>query len=238
MIRDEGSRRNPRVWRRATSNSGGYSPKSVAALRMWLAPNMGQTVVSSKLTAWADQSGNGNNWTAHNAGPQFTNTLNGLPTVGGASNTEYIIGPTTATIMGAATQGEWMMVIAAPDNTSNQPFLNTWGSSTNCYHKFSGSIYDDFCSTTRQNFASAGSTPYVFGASSINGNWTAYLNGSQAFTTGTNTFTKAAVNQTFVGAPGFTAWLGQLGEVIVYGTVLSAGDRAALVAWLRARWGF
>jgi hypothetical protein len=65
---------------------GGKSPIPKSGLSLWLKADAGVTLSGSNVTAWADQSGNGNNATPPDAvngyEPLFvSNSVNGLPTI-------------------------------------------------------------------------------------------------------------------------------------------------------------
>lgn len=84
-----------RTWQRnitlevkaSASKAGGppppFSPTDLAGLKLWLKADFGVTLSGSNVTAWADQSGNGNNASSTEETPPIFigNSINGLPVI-------------------------------------------------------------------------------------------------------------------------------------------------------------
>lgn len=64
------SRRNIRQTRRADDGAGGFVPTQLAGCVLWLRSDLGISLNGSNVSAWADQSGQGNNVTQGVAGQQ------------------------------------------------------------------------------------------------------------------------------------------------------------------------
>jgi len=59
---------------------GGFSPGNLSGLSLWLKADAGVSLSGSNVTAWADQSGNGNNGTAKTGNAtKVSNVINGKP---------------------------------------------------------------------------------------------------------------------------------------------------------------
>jgi len=59
-----------------------FSPTDLSGLSLWLKANAGVTLSGSNVTAWTDQSGNGNNASVNNGAPLFeNNVINNNPAI-------------------------------------------------------------------------------------------------------------------------------------------------------------
>lgn len=147
--------------------------------------------------------------------------------------------------MAALTAGEMYLVIQkAVDPPPANPaagVYNLGGSSSDSHIPWDdGVIYDAFGSTVRQtvgNPTPSLALPSYYNPRSSPGNWTAELNGTQIFTTATNTVAFPAsptIGRDMSGIP----WLdGLIAEVFIYSQIRSAAERAALIATLQATYG-
>jgi hypothetical protein len=217
-----------------------FNPTDLSNLALWLRSDLGITLNGSNVSAWADQSGNGNNFSANSAGPLYTgsdSSFGGQPSLGGASNADWLIGPTTENIIGASsTAAEYFMAIL-PDNTSDHPISQGFSDLT--YFYFSGQIYDSFYTTPRVNGLSSGvsSGSFVYNANSSGSNWNAFVNGSSIFSSTSQTFNFINdINFTLFGALS-AIWQGKMAEIIVYSRVLTSIERGQVNTYLSSRYG-
>lgn len=240
-------------------SSGGPSPppfvpSDIPGLRLWLRSDMGLTQATDLATAWADQSGNGNDFASNDpsvGGVQFTASdpdFNGFPSLGGTLNAQYFQGPAPADILGAAAEAEGFMVMVP--NFAAVPYSEGWGNQVGEYITFTdGDIYDDFYGTAGAGSAgryrwSPNGTPIVeaviYNPRSSNSEWKATVTGFSGtdyagFSTSGTTFTPGSNPLTLVGS-GNGAWPGKFAEVIVYDSVLSDADRARVDGYLNERY--
>lgn len=106
-----------------------------------------------------------------------------------------------------------------------------------------GIIYDAFGTTVRKTTVNPGTSLAqwnIYGVVTASGLWANYLNGTELYTTGTNTVGwSSAANSRLgmsLGAP--TGYLkGHIAEMLVYDAALDSTDRALVEAYLRAKWG-
>jgi hypothetical protein len=98
-----------------------------------------------------------------------------------------------------------------------------------------GTIYDNFGTTVRKtvgNPATALNAPHIYEVITASGEWTAKLNGTQLFTTGTNTVGWDAAPTLGSAATSTDAYLG---DFVLFNAKLSAGNatiaRDRLKAW-------
>lgn len=101
-----------------------------------------------------------------------------------------------------------------------------------------GVIYDAFGSTVRKtvgNPASSLAAARIYNVASGPGSWTARLDGTQVFTTATNTV--GLTTTPILGKSRDGYWLdGDLGEFLIFNKVLTASERADVLAGMRAKW--
>lgn len=153
-------------------------------------------------------------------------------------------------IQPTATSGEvFMLANTTVANTvaSGYPF-QFGGSATNTFqYDFSdANVYDGFGTSLRRNWNPAlGSPsrnvrlPLVYNIQSSPGNWTANFNSIQSFTNASNTvvFATSADNNTYVGASSGAAFIGNVGEIVLYNRVLSATERQKVNSYLAIKYG-
>ena len=104
-----------------------------------------------------------------------------------------------------------------------------------------GIIYDSFGSTTRQTVGNPSTSLAqwnIYNVTSVAGEWTARLNNTQIFTTGTNT---VAVDWCLLGsssqAPGTNIYLnGWIAEFFVFGAVLTSSQRTDMYNYLNTEY--
>jgi hypothetical protein len=73
-------------------DSGGNTPLTIPNLGLWLKADVGVTLVGGAVNAWADQSGNGRDYSAPATRPAYSGTLNGLPVLTFNGSTDYLTG--------------------------------------------------------------------------------------------------------------------------------------------------
>jgi hypothetical protein len=83
-----------RTWSRAmtldiTATARKFLPSDISNLSVWFKADAGVTATGLNVTAWADQSGNGNNATAYNNPQLITNALNSKPVISFNGSTSY-----------------------------------------------------------------------------------------------------------------------------------------------------
>lgn len=239
---------------RATS-SAPFLPTDIPGLRLWLRSDMGLTQATDLATAWADQSGNGNDFASNNpiaGGVQFTASdpdFNGLPSLGGTLNVQHFQGPAPVDILGAAAEAEGFMVMVP--NFAPVPYSEGWGNQIGVYIGYvDGNIYDDFYGTA--GAGSAGRYQWspnggmvipegiIYNPRSSAAAWTVSVTGFSGtdyagFSTADTAFNAGSDPLTLVGSAN-GAWPGKFAEVVVYDHVLSSGDRGKVNAYLAARY--
>jgi len=104
-------------------NRGGFSPLSIDKdLRLWLRPDVGVTTVSGKISLWADQSGNSNDFyqnTADNRPTWTADELNGYGAAVPDNTNDFLTCDATVWARNcflAVKRGDYAYGIAANDN--------------------------------------------------------------------------------------------------------------------------
>ncbi len=237
-----------------------FVPTDIAGLALWLAADdiaslykedTETTPVSADsdpLGSWRDKSGNGRhhrNSTGTERPTYKTGVQNGLPAIlfdGTDDNLIPIVGLDTLT---AAT----LLMVAKLQNDppavgSKTGLLEyTNAALKTAWPWTDGVIYQAFGTNTRKTTVNPTPSLAVFNVSGVvtaSGEYTTYLNGTQTFTTATNTvgWSTAANSRVgkSLGAPiGFLD--GWIGEILVYDSVLSTTNRQLVEAYLKAKWG-
>lgn len=212
----------------------------LTGMELWLKADSGVCAnANGRAVAWLDQSGNGNNGTQTTTSyrPTLTaNALNGFPVVSFINNGNYFNLPN---LMNGATAGEIFIVVqAASANPSNAPGLFQFGNSTGgCYPNDSGAITENFGSTTMYTLGAppSGIAQYsIYDVSSQSGQWSARLDGLTLLNSTSNTV--AFGSSPHLGHNSSTGFNGEVAEVIVYNTVLTAAQRATVGQYLESKY--
>lgn len=225
---------------RTQSSTGFGDPRDVQGNVLWLRGDLGMTQ-SGIITAWADQSGQGNNTTPTGSPTYTASAINGKPAatlVQGSS--QYFALPNA---FQALTSAEIFIVCTSTTTISG---LHNFGNSAGAQqlYPFSDShVYDNFASTTRNDCGIPTATlsqPNVYNARSASAAYSCFVNGTQLFTTGVNTVSWGA-NPAIGGSAGSGAvptsfYSGVIAEVILYNSVLGSAARSKIHRYLRDRY--
>ena len=219
----------------------GFQPTKLPDLQLWLRGDLGITLNGADVSAWADQSGQGNHFVQATEADQpvydATNSaFNDQATLQGDAVSEHLesVGFTIATALDV-----FFVADAPPGPVAG---IARWGASvaTPAYPWNDGNVYIDIGSTVRQTVPAEADVvvPHYLEVISTSAEWTARITGVEKFTTGTNTFAwDAGVPRLFSSAAGDTYWAGTIAEVIAYDRKLSAAERAEVEAYIGARYG-
>jgi hypothetical protein len=215
-----------------------FSPDDIAGLVGWWKADSLSLSDNDAITTWPDSSGNGNTF-AGAIGPTYKTAIqNGLP-VARFDGVDDVLNQTPI----AWTNLTVFIVVKVPaDPAAVQEDTGLWqmstGSSTH-YPFTDGVVYDGAGSDTRKTVGDL--TPSLaafrlYEVRSTSGEWTAWLDGSQVFTTGTNTV--ATPTDMRLGENGLgNQFEGDIGEMLVYDAALSDTDREAVETYLADKWG-
>jgi hypothetical protein len=211
-----------------------FSPTDLSGLSLWLKADAGITLSGSDVTAWADQSGNGNDAISQNA-PALT-TVSGKTFVdfagGYFAGNELITSP-YATIMCVArfssTRDIEMIFEQEGDNGENLAFYRGFDVDSG-FRIYNGSDLSSSSLTSNNQ-------TYLFGVTVDNDTATLYLNST------TDGSGYCGVNPPS-GAYYLGFWRGgtltttelQMAEIVVYNRVLTNTERQQVEAYLNAKY--
>lgn len=230
-------------------SSGSRVPEpALQAAPRWYRADLGVTIVSSKVSNWANQGteGSASDFSQGTAGnrPAMGAGLGGQSAIAFAlANTSYL-GATSP----AYTAAHCFMVV----KLTNDPTLNV--SATDAGFDRTGTgvepsipytdsvIYDEFatsvrktCNEARSNLANA---VRVYERISTSSEWTNLIDGTQVHTTATNTVAWRASTIQLGGSSVAGFYMnGQVAEYIIFSSKRTAGQHAALAAYFNARYG-
>lgn len=235
---------------RASSGGAPFSPADLSGLSLWLKSDAGVTLSGSDVTAWADQSGNGNNASSSiGTRPTFvSNILNAKPVLrfDGAGQKMAL----TASIGG--TEYSIFIVCKNNDNTDGSMFL--WSTDEN-FGKYIASITSEAYNASAVNkfilsesdagggegdsiiawSSTAVNNNYFIGTATQNGGGKAYSNGSG----GTDSLGTFIASNTFdlIGGYGFGYELdGDVAEIISYNRAVTTVERQQVEAYLNTKY--
>jgi hypothetical protein len=226
-----------------------FSPAHLPALAMWMRADRGISLNAGNVSAWNDQSSNARHATQGTAGAQppwrsgsHASAINGRPVVDFDGTADYLAWGNVFTTL---TGGGEIFVVARGNNdppsvgagalwflgsdtlTSSVPFTD-------------GVIYDAFGSTARKttvNPTPSLAQPFIYNVTSVAGQWTSRLNGTQIHTTGTNTVGWTTAPTLGRGGNITLFFAGVVAEIIMTAGAMSTASRDSVLRYLRARYG-
>jgi hypothetical protein len=224
-----------------------WSPANLPGLVLWLRADLGITI-GTGVSAWADQSGNGNNFTqaTGSAQPSLV-TMSGRQAIRftGASSQSLACVHTASAMLTGTSAERFAVMLALADPTvgpSDGGFEGLWTSSaTASYAPFTdGNIYDGFASTVRKTMtghpAGQCAVPFILDSYSAAGDFEGFFNGTNFFTTGVNTFGPSASQPTLGTGAGVFGNM-TFGEYVVYNRNLTSNERLLVNRYLGRGWG-
>jgi len=212
---------------------------------------------TDRITTATDQSGNGNDFTngGGNTAPRYRTTavtINGLPVAyfGQDNETSNRFDRIHALFDSSGWGAATIFFVARNDFDPPATSLGAglWhlndGFNFTTHHPFTdGIVYSSTYSTVRKtvgNLTPSLASPYYAMMRSTAGSWIERVNGTQVFSTGTNTFNGMAADINRIGNDptlGDYQFQGVIGEIIIYSAALNDTDRDAVEAYLAAKWG-
>jgi hypothetical protein len=224
---------------------GGFTPASISGLVAWFKAD----AISGKndgdaISSWTDSSGNTNHAVQATGSLQplyKTAIQNGKPVVRFDGTDDYVqFGDASALTAGTG----FIVAKANADPAAASTNAGLWHLGTHAatptFYPFTDSnVYDAFGTDSRKSTGNPTPTLAAFNVytvSSAAGAWTSWFNGTQHFTTATNTVSFPTDPKLGRGIAAGVALLGDIGEFLLYNSALSAGNRQAVEAYLKAKW--
>lgn len=233
--------------RRTRTTAGGITdPTDVTNCELWLAAdNIVGLNDGDAVTTWSDASGNARDATQATAAKKpiyKTAIVNGEPIVRFDGSDDVLALPNFLT---GFTAGEMFVVVKIdvdPPAASGQTGCWNFGSGARSHYPFTdGTIYDHFGTDTRKTTVDP--TPALtsfrlYNAISASGEWTSNLNGTQLFTTATNTVgwsTAPLVGQSSEGGGDFYLD-GDIAELALYSRKVTTTERDDLESYFSTKY--
>lgn len=226
--------------------SGGFNPKSIAGLAVWLdaADSTTITLNSGNVSEWRDKSGNSRNYSQATAANQpTTGTVNGRTSVRAAAGSTRRQLTTTNFSLSAYT----VFTVVVPDFSSNPAGFSTFtgimaigsGATGMMMLARTGSPtrWGTFTSTSlSSNTQLASGTRYVLTLQDANDNAVSFFRNGAADGSGFGNSGGQATTHLF-GLFDGQEFHGDICEVLVYSSVLAASARSQVERYLGEKWG-
>jgi hypothetical protein len=238
------------------SDSGGNTPTTIPNLGLWLKADAGVTLVSGAVDAWADQSGNGRNFSAPapTNRPAYSGTLNGLPVLTFDGSTDYLQG--NAASLNIAQNSAGLTIIAVVKNATAvaSRFVSiSTGALANAARVTMGRTVTQWELAGRRldgdslqalSGGTANTNPVIQSAMFRYSAGTAgvFVNSASqvdsVFQTAGNTSNTASLRFVIGSAIDFATFLnGDIAEVIIYQRAISVEERNSVERYLSVKWG-
>lgn len=219
-----------------TAPVGGDIP--LTGIRLWLSAD---SIAAGPVQSWLSQGSDSETTMALQGDPTRRPTLtagalHGRPVVHFNGAQSLALEP----LMTGAAAGEMFVVMRCDpyDASTIRGFMRFGSNGDNAHYPISGSIADNFGSTTRQggsNLALEDLSQYhIYSAVSTGTEWTNRINGILNYTTGTNAV--GFSNSPQIGLSQGYYFAGDIAELIVYDHALTAGEEAAVQKYLAVKY--
>lgn len=244
------SHRDPALIGGLGSVSGVYlrtgTPSTISGLKLWLAAWDEAFANNDPVGTMRDGSGNGADCTQSSSSlkPTFkTGVIHSKPAYYFDGSDDYVNVPD---IFATMTAGEVFIVLQGDTNqgvgTANTGLWAMPGTNDNENVPWvDGNIYDGWFSTVRKSCGNPGSiqTWHTYNVISTSSEYTALRNGTQFFTTASNTPGGARNNKTLGRSSLGSGYLfqGWIAELIIYDNKLSSGNRSAIYSYINGLYG-
>ena len=233
---------------------GGNIPTAIPDLGLWLKADAGITLVGGEVDAWADQSGNGRNFSAPGATnrPAYSGTRNGLPVLTFDGTTDYLSGNAASLNIARNVSGVTMIAVVKYGAAAVQRAFSTRINTAGGTRTLLGVSATQWQTGTKRLDADS---DVLIAGGTANANYVVqsgvlrysvatagiFINGvsqvDTAFQTAGNS-SDTDSNATFVGAsivPG-SFLNGDLAELIVYRRAITPDERTQVENYLRHKW--
>lgn len=202
------------------------------------------------VSLWRDLSGNGRHFTSSNGGGKpvlRTNVINGLPALR-FDTRNFAVGNwmTTTSFASAFTAAEIFAVVkmdADPPTSVGSGLWNFSSPGLNQLIATDGTVKETFGTSAQKNTAINPAPSFtswrIYNVITAAGEYTINLDGTQIYTTATNTvqFASGASAYSIGGVLGANPFIGHIAEIIMFPRKLTTPERAEVVAYLDTRFG-
>ena len=232
-------------------NTSYFNPTSVGGCSLWLdgadTSSSSMTLTGNTVNTWKDKSGNGYNYTQTSYSttlPPLSNIKTGTGVYFGSQqglyNTSFPF-PTSYTIFSVANQttnyGGYQYILHSPYNAD---FIIFFGSLNGNFATFTGSggWNDVNANSPSSSIATTSNTASILCCTNNGTTLTPYFNSVAMSTkTGTNAAaTGMTLGDTDTAHPR-QPWLGTVGEIIIFNSVIGTTERQQVEGYLAQKWG-
>ena len=232
-------------------NTSYFNPTSVGGCSLWLdgadTSSSSMTLTGNTVNTWKDKSGNGYNYTQTSYSttlPPLSNIATGTGVYFGSQqglyNTTFPF-PTSYTIFAIANQitnsGSYQYILHSPYNAD---YIIFFGSLNGNFATFTGSggWNDVNANSPSSGIATTSNTASILCCTNNGTTLTPYFN---SVAMSTKTGTNAAATGMTLGdtdtAHARQPWLGTVGEIIIYNSVIGTTQRQQIEGYLAWKWG-
>ncbi len=228
---------------------GAFSPSDIASLTMWIDfDDLDTRTLNGADISQQDDKANGNNCVQTTASEQPLFQSSGINSLGCAeldSSTEEYFDVTDDTLSALTAAEVFIVVVLNTDPpalvaTGLWTFGDTGSTKTHFPLNTDEVIYDGFGTTVRKTTVDPTpllTTPRCYNVVTTSSEWTSELDGTQLFTTGTNTVGFRSTSLRLGANPDASNFLdGQIGELVMFDTKLSAPDKASMETYIEDKW--
>ncbi len=208
-------------------------------LKLWLRADLGVTLNGATVSAWADQSGNGNHFSQGTAAAQPTFTASGGP--GSKPGLDFITNDTLTNVgfADASTSYALIAVLTQRGVAVDQQFFSGTGNVNLCeLSQAAGHEVAFFSGAGRKLFGAATAAAQTLIWNMSGATIEAYRNNAQIGATQARS-AAAFATQAWIGTNGGVGGFANviLSEVILLKTAISAGQRTSLNSYIADRYG-
>jgi hypothetical protein len=239
------------------AGSAAFTPTSITGLALWLDASdlttlwqdSGRTTPvaanSDPVGAWDDKSGNARHFTQATSSKRvsyLTNLVNGLPALDDDGGDDALEGPNAFTGLTAAE----VFVVVKVDNDPGGPSADPndlWQFGTHAaatHYPYSDSnVYDGFGSDTRKSTGNptlALTSWRLYNVVTTSSEWTSFIDGTQHYTTATNTVAFPTLPRLFWHSATATGLVGNIAELILYNAKLGTTDKDSVESYIASKY--
>jgi hypothetical protein len=223
-----------------TGGSGSFDPTSIAGLQAWLKADAGTSTTTDgvAVSQWNDQSGNGRNFTQATGSlqPLYKAAIfNGLPVVRFDGVDDFMA--VAAALETSNTS--FFIVTSFSKVTAFAAFFASSGTAANFrQNNLTGQIQITYNGGNTATATDISGARHVIGVQlPLGASGEIRVDGGAATAGGANVAAQAGTAlQLAANGSGGATMTGDVGEVLLYNSVLSAGNRQAVEAYLKAKW--
>jgi hypothetical protein len=219
---------NRKIFRHKASAS--FSPSTLSGLSVWLKADAGVTLDGSIVTAWADQSGNGNNASPANDPIYIPSLINNKPSIDFFTNTSYFN-------LNSNIDPIKTIICVYKTNTTPTNYQAIVESDMGLYSAIAGDQFGTYLQAEIGYETLAANTSYILIVESDDGvNSNGYVNNVAYSDFAGEGYASRGYVQIGAGQDGGQPCNGYISEVIIYSRVLTTQERQQVQDYLLGKY--